>query len=579
MNSLIWEPYFPVVPTLLALLGLLIVFIVVERRKRQRFPILRMACLTVMGVAVLGLLLRPSTITTASHRSAILLTEGFDATTADSVLLATPGAEVYRTTDAAPFRNAREMRSSREIVDMASQVTHIIGRGMPPYIMEQSDAWRYTFLPAEAPEGVVALQYPQRYYANRRNRVSGQYWVKDTTAIVRLTGPLGAEDSVHLKGPGVIPFTLTFYPKTAGTFTYTIEGSSTSEPLFLDILPEQKLNVLLLNTFPTFEQRYLKNTLAGRGHAIAQRSTVSRGKQRVEFANQPAYSVAPLTKEVLAKNDLVILDGGVYVTLSSYEQRLLRDAVYDGMGILFLPDGTERKQTTLIKWKPVKGTDTVRISIANTGTYTLPIVPAEPVMPGEILLRSKDNRVAAGYEALGAGKIGYVTLHETYQLGLQAHGDAYNELWMPIIERLAREERQPHELVIRTPFPWYEDEPVDFGIVSATADIPAVTVDSMRVPIIEDPHVGQLWSGTMWLAGANWHRVEAGGHTTKLHLAPAGSWKSLRIANQVKATTNAQRAQQGDRTTGEKRTQGIVPAMLFILFVLSAGLLWVTPKL
>jgi hypothetical protein len=578
MNSLDWEPYFPAGPVIAGLVALLIVLIIIERTKRQRLPVLRIVCLAVMTICLAGLILNPLIVTGKNTRQIMLLTEGFDPDVADSLMAIKKDVEVYRTPDAVDF-NGASVATIQEVVAWHGEIVFLLGRGLPPYVLDQFDGSNYKYLPSEKAQGIVALQRNKKFYANRWNRITGTYRSQGAEKVLRLKGPMGVEDSVSIKGAEG-SFTFSFYPTAAGTFTYYLEDGNVSEPLFVEILPEQKLNLLLLNTFPTFEQRYLKNTLSKRGHGVAVKSIVSRGKSRTEFANLSPFNLDNIKTETLQKIDLVILDGSAYNALSAAERRAVQKSIEEGLGVLFLPDGTEgKKSTSLVSWKPLRATDTVRVEIERVGKVTLPAIAAEPATVGEVILKGDDERILAGYNLSGAGKVGYIALHETYQLGLQEKQDAYSGLWMPVIERLSREAVQEHELEINTPFPWFEDEPIDFDIISATSETPVVTVDSLRVPLREDANLEQLWSGTMWLDDAAWHTVRIGGDVSKLHLAPKGTWDALRIENQMKATAMLRADVEVEVQKNENRTAGIMPITFLILFAVAAGVLWLAPKL
>src|SRR5690606_37502854 len=144
---------------------------------------------------------------------------------------------------------------------------------------------------------------------NQRGESTGITKLNQSLTIT-LTGPGTTEDSVQIK-PGLQEFSLSFTPKTAGLFRYTLAARDSSgkilytEQVPVQVKKQRPLSVLWVSNYPSAEIRFLKNFLERKNHRPTLRYTISKEKYRTEFINTPARSLGKLDETLLQSFDLV----------------------------------------------------------------------------------------------------------------------------------------------------------------------------------------------------------------------------------------------------------------------------------
>lgn len=573
-----WDPLFPVTLTAVATVAVLSVLIVLELRRELKYKILRVLCQCLVVGSILLLTLRPSIAVKTDGTSFLLITDGATDAVIDSLKRSDPSL-VELDTRRSPSLNGIS----------GTNVSMIVGEGLPAWALNLLPKKEFTFIQSPVREGITALELPDHVYAHRWNEFRGIYNLTTETTTIRLRGPGGIEDSVQLKGPGEVPFSLSWFAKAPGRFNYDLVTSAAKETLPVLIEPERSLNILFVADYPTFESRYLKNFLASKGHRLSIRNQVSRGRYILEFANRPSMNFQTLTKSILDNADLLLINESSWHALGSHEKKNLRSAIQSGLGVILLPlarpnpasSSTQREggatlRSELISFMPTRQKDTARVRLNREGSFVLPALPLE-VKPSTALLTAAD-RVLSGYVHSGAGKIGYQLLHETYQLGLQEKPDAYSAVWVPLLEKCSRNVMQDFRLKITSPFPFYENQPVEFDVISSGEE-PHVRSAGVDVPLAEDAYIDDLWHGRIWWEGVAWHDLTVDSVTLWTHVAGKDSWKAISGNNNRKATALSARKSSAQDTSQVRYDDRVLRITLFILFILASGFLWLAPKL
>lgn len=561
-----WDPLFPVIPSIVVALVILLGLLLFEWRRKLRYTVIRMVCQCLFVASVLLITLRPSISTDTKGDSVLLITRGGTAARVDSLKRSDPSLVAM---------DAKNLLSLNDLSNMHVRI--IVGSGLPSWAIDLLPEKNYRFIPSTAADGVSGIELPGQVYANRWNEIRGTYDLSGATAKLKLRGPGGIEDSVELKGPGHVPFSLSYFSKTPGRFNYDIITPTGDETLPLVIEPERNFSVLFVADYPTFEVRYLKNFLASKGHRLAIRNQVSRGRYKLEFANRPSMSFQTLSTSVLNEADLLLIDEPSWHALSLAEQKNLRAAAQEGLGVIVIPGSKpDTRRPQLVRFTTTHHKDTVRVSLNRAGSFLLPALPLE-VKQSTALLTAND-RVLSGYQHSGAGKIGYQLLYETYQAGLHAKPDMYSGLWVPLLEKCARSEKQDFKLKITSPFPFYENQPITFDIISSGKE-PHLLYLETEVPLSEDAYIDDLWHGKIWLEGPAWHDLRLDTTATWIHLAKKDTWRNLNDNNTRKATALAAVQASTNKTTQTRYDDRPLKIALFILLILAAGFTWLAPKL
>jgi hypothetical protein len=544
------EPIFP--PGLSVIVALLVLGVLLFyeiKRKLKHLP-LRIVAQVLLVLSVLLLTLRPSLTTTSSQR-VLLLTDGYEQSTVDSLTTLKPVV----------------LHSYNELTTMAG-VKVIAGDGLPSWALDLLPSKNYSFKPTPIGEGIAAIETDEHIYAHRWNNIRGAY---SGSATIKLHGPGGIDDSVKVSNG---TFNLSFFAKAPGKFNYELITPSTKDILPLLIEPERTFNILFISNYPTFETRYLKNFLASKGHSLSIRNQVSKGKYKFEFANRPTANFQSLTPQLLNDNDLMLIDESSWNSLSSAEQKNINTAIINGLGVIIVPD---KGKTQLIPFTATQDKDTARISLGRAGSVRLPALAFE-VKKSNAVLTATGNRIVSGYVHSGSGKIGYQLLSETFQQGLQGNADIYSSLWVPLLEKISRSEKNDFKLRITSPFPHYENEPITFDIVSSGKE-PNIEIDNVDFPLTEDVFIDDLWHGTVWLEGNSWHDFTVDSAKTSLHVSKEGTWRLVYKSNNRKATAMASAQGSSDESTLTLKDDTKIKIVLFVLFMMAVGFIWLSPKL
>jgi hypothetical protein len=557
-------------------------FLLLELKRPKRFLALRISALVLMMLSLAAIVFRPAT-TSIQSQSIGLLTENYDAEKVDSVqktksirLVALPNVKGHRKSEA--------LESINDLEALSGKIVYVAGNGVPESFQDMLSKDNFEFISASYPPGVISLQLPEQIHANRESQVEGYYNSSSSSKII-LESNGGREDSVILKA-GLNKFNLAFTPKESGNFLYTLisedeDGVQHAETLPISVKPHQSLRMLCVQNFPTFETQYLKKFL-GMENQLQIRYQLSKDTYRHEAINTTNEKVNRLNRENLRNFDLLIIDSDALEKLGSSEISDLRAAINDGLGVLILFNQSPENLRTTKSILPVRfkkySTDSARINLEKP--ITVMAWPLTPEMSSSLhpVVKNK-NRILSGYVNKGFGKIGFQLLQETYHFVLEGDSTSYSKIWTDVIEGTARREKSSFDISIKTKFPVYQDEPIDLEIISS-GDMPMVKHDSIVVSIEEDLYIDNIWRTRIWTDEPGWHFIETGPDSTRtyFYVSKPDAWKTLKAANSIRETTLLSSQNLSDR--GQTIIlEPVDPLWFYLLFLLSAGSLWLLPKL
>jgi len=574
--GLSFEPLFPIGVVSGVSLVALVFLTWQELRKKHKWIAYRIVASSLIIISIAGLVLQPSF--SSEQASVIILTPGYDPLKVDSVLKLNPDLRILRSELADPFRNSVGQRSWN--LD-GEDVKYIFGEGLPEYALERISNSSFVFLPTKLPSGVQQLNIPE-IFAGRENSLSGIFRAQQRTKL-KLVGPAGSEDSTFVDNNNA-SFTLSFKPKQSGLFVFHLvaEGSSaakTSERLPIEIKPEMKLRILFMQDFPSPEFRYLKNHLGAQGHSVVVRTRTSKSNFTEEFINTPKFQLRNVSADLLNRFDLLLSDSKAIEGLTTQEKLNVEQAVRNGLGLLVIQEKPAKKNEFYSIRGKVTSIDTAHVLI-NRKAYVLSCLPIEVTRGMEVeSVTENRRRTLAGYRFLGAGKIGFQLLQETFRMKLQGDTVDYGTIWSTLIERISRRKVEDFMLKLDTHFPFYTDEPMVFSLTTngKTAE---VFSDSIKTPLQEDVVIDDYWHGNVWTGRKGWHQLRVN-DSTKFNYFVCGQseWRSLRAAN-VMNQTKASQDQKVLKNKYPLTTRTPVSSVLFFLVFLIAGaFLWLAAKI
>ena len=580
------DPVFPLWVIAITLIPAFAFFIWKEIRSNQRFPATRIIAQLLVLISIIGIAVRPSIQKEISSSGILLLTEGYSNVLADSLLTKHATLKVVRTAEAEPFDKSELLADDQHLSSLSEKIRFVTGSGLSPDQLALFQEKKFKFIPGKTPKGITRISVSSPLRPNHSATISGVINYTGSGTTLTLTGP-GTEDSIHLGAKGISTFSFTIRPKQAGKFLYSLQTKDTAlvnEKLPLEVLPEQKLNILFLQKYPTAETRYLKNFLAEQGHRISLRYQTSKTNFSYEYANTAQVPVGRLTPGLTESLDLLFIDSPVLSELSSSETTILKNAIHNGLGMILLD--LPEKEKDISKFAPFTFKtlkfDTVHIHLGSTHQYALPIQPIDISTSKSIVSTlTHNNKLLSGYSFKGAGKIAFQLLKETYRVRLEGNTDDYAFIWTPLIEKTARVKENEFKVKLLNSFPYYQDQSLDIGIISAGSS-PTLLDGSIQLPIGEDVIIDDLWHSKTWASSPGWHHLTIKEDSTRLNyfVSKKDEWKALRILNNMKATKLAEYDKEIVSTESLIReTKQISAIMFYFMFLFAAGFLWLAPKI
>ncbi len=554
-----------------------------EVRLPGRWQSLRLTALVLALLSIAALLLRPSREQPTRENPIVLLTQDFAEDTVDSLLSANSAWKVYRAPGTGNYPNSTKLDDWVDLSGLDHRISAIVGEGLPAFALEYLSEKHFQYFPAAPTAGIQQLAR-KTYIEGQTNTIHGTYFLDNNARKLLLEAPGGPVDSIQIEESGLHNFSLDFTPRSPGLWQYHLVEKDSSGQVIeaallpLRIAPKKQLRILILQAFPTFEVRYLKDFLADRGHAVAVRSQISRKNFRTEFANLPARDLSRLTDALLDDFDLLLADAAAFSQISRNERYGLGLAVERGLGFLGLINGESAAfQRWLGLMEVGSRLDTVRLD----NGLTLPAYPLRTQAGRDWypLQRTNNQRTVAAFFYQGKGKIGFQAAQESYAYLLRGDSLAYASLWMPVLEGCMRETFPDYTIELLHDFPIYAGAPLDFRI-TANRQVEVAFADSLMVPLQEHPYLRDVWYGRTWPSDAGWHQIEVGEERLDFYAFENDDWSGLKRAQVRQQNLNLSRPATALTAAQEVTiTEPISRIWWYVLFLLSAGFLWLAPKL
>jgi len=533
---------------------------------------------SLLGLVCLALLVLKPALPKTPSGTGILLTEGHRTRDLDSLKSQYRGIPVESYLPGEPLDRLVEMDS-----------IFILGHGPEGYDTWQFEDRSISFLGGDPPSGPVQVSHPRTLYLGEDLRVGVKFhrpkqghWIllKDSGG-----NPL---DSVALVDGAQQLIGLGGVPTSEGLFEYSLEERDhkgmliSREPIPVEIEQRHPLNILMLNRFPTFEGKYLKNFLAQRGHSLLVRSQMTRGKYKFEYLNREAFPIHGLNQENLAGFDLIVMDAGSYLGLGSSSRAQVENALKEnGSGLLVLPDsqlfnnppgsfpiGFVRDPKTTI---PLEGNP------RDLEKYPFAFGQRFPVQP-----IAMDGIPVASYMPMVKGKIATTLIKDSYGLLLSGEMELYSKLWTTIVEAAVG----PREVEVQwqgnTPVPRV-DAPFEFQLRVRGPKPQVMTAEGAQVPLLQDFHIPGLWRGTQYPKKVGWNRMEVQGDSlTAFNYYVFGEDQRKAMGRMGLLNSNGTKYGKDfvvPENPGPGKRRPLSPYWFFVPFLLCMGWLWVEPKL
>lgn len=403
-----------------------------------------------------------------------------------------------------------------------AQALTIVGAGLTARDRDAIGDRALAFVPAPLPAGIVALEAPRDVAPGARFEVRGGVAGHEGAQVV-LVDPAGR-------------IVDTAAPDEAGGFRLAGTARGTGQALFgvgvrdaegaelsrveVSVVVEAAapVRVLLLAGAPNPDLRALRRWAEDTGLRLHWRTALGGG---TGVGDAPTPDAAGL-----AEQDLVLLEARAFDGLSAGTRAALRSAVANGLGVLVhAPQPPSRALRDWLRgtglaieagsvrtWRPDPGpADVARLRAwAGPGSADAPF---DPLLAGEAPPALAYRPLSGGlpgsagnppdmmrWQAWGRGRIGLVTLADSWRLPLAGRADLHAALWSSWAGTLARAGDRATATVAGSA--WVGERVALCGL---GPDAQAIAPDGRTVPLLRDPATRDC--AGLWPRVAGWYRI------------------------------------------------------------------------
>lgn len=571
-EDLIW-------PIVIGLVLLWILFLWKEYKavRNTRFIIRGIVALLALS-AVASLFLEPVTFQKQVKGVAVLKTANFDSNLIDSLKSTTPALKTI---------TYKENQNLQPQLDSISEL-HISGDGVAIYDLWQFKNKKVYYHPHKPTSGIIKLAYDTEVLLGDSLTVTGLYKnsFSSNTVLLQESGARTI-DSVKILNQDETVFKLHTLPKAKGNYLYHIIVKDSlgkiisSDPLPLTIKDRGHLRVLMVNTFPTFETKYLKNYLAESGHEVLVRSQITKDRYKFENYNRSQKSIYNFTRQNLSEFDVIITDVSTYNGLSQRSKNAINYRVEEqGMGLLLQADALLIEQGSKFGFR-FRRKNITALQLPSWPRVKIPVYPATLTKDAlvEPILATK-NSVLSAYAQKGTGRIGTLLAEDSFQLLLGGNEDVYHYLWSTALGKISQ---QPQSLVqwSLSDYMAYNDEPFEFNLRTSIALPKVVMNNDVVVPLVQNVTLQDQWSGTIYPNGDGWVNLkvaQAPASLKAMYVINDTAWRAKKVYKQI--SENASFYKNENSLSSESS----IPVLFtkwwaFTVFILAMGYLWLAPRI
>lgn len=522
--------------------------------------------------------LKPAIYKEVREGNVLILTEDFKQDQLDSL------KKVYRKIKIVDYRNDEilpELKTSKQIF--------VLGRGISGFDLYQFEDLPVTYLPGDTLAGIVKLNYNRKSRVGNSLRMQGRFLKPKfgSQLILEDAGGTGM-DSLVFTSEEKENFNLETELKVSGNYVFNItEKDSLGEVLSRNALPikvakEGALRILILNSYPTFEIKYLKNFLAESGHELVVKNRITAGRFKFEFFNTENTRLGSLNEETLKDFDLLISDSGTLRNLSSSETSALQNSIREtGLGLFILGEANTLNSLgdfSVFELERVSGTETEVDNLPEVSIAQQPFQLKEAIGLEEI--HSSNSSILSGYKRIGQGRIGTTLLENTWQLQLEGREEAYQQVWSQLVEQISKRTSVTASWKAKTDFA-FKDQAFEFKLRTSVENPRVRDENEHLIPLKQDLNNSELWTGKTYPQKTGWQKLKIEQDSTSVFnyfVHNAEDWQALQ-SYRTSEENNRFFLQEIVEEKSVKMPIAINPLWFYGIFLISMGVLWLEPKL
>lgn len=471
-----------------------------------------------------------------------------------------------------------------------SDSVFILGQGIEPYDFWQLKDNNVSYLGKEKLSGIISFEYDAENMVGEELIGNGRYKRPTKGKKLFLEGPGNVIlDSVSLNTGEEQGFSLQTRLKVKGRFLYTLiekdeKGNILSKnPIPVTVGESTVLKVLIVNGFPTFETKYLKNYLAEMGHQVMLRSQLTKGKYKYEYLNMSKKPLTKLDEKSLKPFDLLIIDAVSLKNMSKVSRKNLESAIRKhGLGVLVQSDVNYFRFSVNPGAFNFIADNQNKVKLEAVSTKSLPkyLFYFKDDFGFQNIHVTDTNKIISGFKYVGTGRVGATTLLNTYELLLAGNTNSYQKIWSDIISNISNKQLPKTDWE----YPGLladKDQPFQFGLRTIVS-LPTIINDlDYQIPIKEDFDISSFWKGTTYPQQNGWNTLKVQQDSTSVlsyFVMDSTHWQSRRKYDLITQNRrNFSRGQQNTKSTFYK--EPINPLPFFVFFIICIGYLWLAPKI
>ncbi len=534
-----------------------------------------------LGITALAfIVLKPAVYIQNKTGKVALLTPGYSTKQLDSLKKTHRKLKVLTYNDNRPIFNHTNISDS----------VYILGHGLEPFDFWKLQNCNVNYLGGDIPSGIIKFKYDHKKTLGEQIHFSGLYNTPRKGHQLVLEGPGGVYlDSVSLIIDKKQVFQLSSKLVAKGNYLFSIIEKDTTgkiysrDPIPLTVDHSVPLKILILNSFPTFETKYLKNYLSEMGHELFVKTKITNGKYKLEYFNMEKRSIDVFSKKDLDFFDLLVIDASTIRNLGKASLATIEYVVREqGLGVFVQPDdsffgsGSGFEAFNFIREKSretdLKEIPKVRISKHNfffTDEFRI-----------QSIHKNSNTQIISAYKRIRKGKIGSTVLENTYELVLNDKTEIYQQLWSDIINDISKKEAQ----LIRWVPPRilsFKDHPYKFTLKASITKPIVKTKENYRIAMRSDINISNVWKGITYPESYGWHTLRIEQDTTKVlnyFVTDTSTWKPKYIYDKIEENNRYFSRVSKKKTNQILESKPVNLIGLYILFLICMGYLWLIPK-
>jgi hypothetical protein len=480
----------------------------------------------------------------------------------------------------------------------------------------------------EAPfvSGFVAMQWRRLLLMGETLQIQGRFNNSKEGSIIelRLLDPAGKQvTSERILSGG--HFDLPVRPKGPGNLEYRLQAwqgdqllADETVSVFVSVsLPQ---TILIEQSAPSFETRQLKNHASELGATLLVNSRISKEKFINQAVNSTENTETGFSPVSLAKSDWLIMDGRALTELSAQRTQWLKDAVYEGLGVLIFADESllndfERLSTGLLQGfslsaDPNAETETtVQLNNSTAADDELPLPVASMTLKAdpssdssfEVIAASRPGMPLVAKRRLGLGNVTISLINQSYTWPTAGQRKTWSGYWSTLSSAISRQ-RQDSFLLAPPDGNFYRmgqrikvcafgnEDNLSVQIApNLTIEKADLAYDLLRLPLIADQQGSARKCGWFWPQAEGWQEIRLLSADTSsvlnelsVYVNSPHEWIGQQRFENVQATLDRQASEPLDlqRETVQKTVREPFEVFwLWLLFIATASLLWLERKL